>query len=109
MNLITRKIAKAISTYCEIVKLDENEFGLLTSTPVFNHTQKIKLGEEIEQKTADGRQVKNYFTFEDDKLVEQQIEEKRKVTIIRDYSDQEMIGQIIVNNVSTFQKNIFKN
>lgn len=62
-------------------------------------SQKFKVGEEKDVTTQDGRKIKNVFTIEGNKLIEKQIGEKT-LTIIREYSDDELIvttemGQVV--------------
>lgn len=99
MNFINRKLGKVVSSTTEIVKINDLEYGLITAIPMISHQQTFIPGVEIEQTTIDGRKVKNIFTIEGNKLIEKQIEPNREVTIIREFFDNEMLGESIVGNV----------
>lgn len=96
---MNRKLAKSITSTTQIVKISENEYGLNTIIPFKTHQQKFIPGKEIEQKTIDGRSVKNIFTIEGNKLIERQIEPNREVIITREFSDTQMIGVSTVGDV----------
>lgn len=77
----------------ELIKIDDNEYGLVTTIPLKSVVQKIIIGEEIIQNTMDGRTVKNIFEINGNILIEFQIEEKRKIIITRKYFENEMTGE----------------
>lgn len=58
-------------------------------------TQRFIPGVEIIQDTIDGRKIKNTFKIEDNKLIEYQVEENRQIIIIREYFDDQMLGEAI--------------
>lgn len=99
LNLIHRKIAKSIPSSTQIVQISDDEYVLNTILPFKTHQQKFVLGQEIEQSTIDGRRVRNIFTLEENKLVERQIEPKREVIVIREFTENEMLGKGIVGEV----------
>jgi hypothetical protein len=63
------------------------------------HQQKFVLNQETENVTIDGRKVKNLFTLEGNKLIERQIEPNREVTLIREFTENQMLGKSIVGKV----------
>lgn len=67
-----------------------DEYSLNSTILLLTTSQKFKVGEAKDVTTQDGRKVKNVFTIEDNKLIEQQIGEKT-LTIVREYSDDELI------------------
>lgn len=78
-----------MTTTVQLVKTDD--LYSLNSTILFLTTsQKFKVGEAKDVTTQDGRKVKNIFTIEGNRLIEQQIGEKT-LTIIREYSDDQLI------------------
>lgn len=99
LNFINRKLAKTIPSSTQVVKLNEREYALNTILPFKTHQQKFVPGEETEHTTVDGRRVRNIFIIEGNKITERQIEPTREVTIIREFSEKEMIGRSIVGNV----------
>lgn len=56
-------------------------------------------GEETNAITLDGRNIRNIFTIEGNKLIERQIEPEREVILIREFFDNEIVGQSIVGDV----------
>jgi len=98
---VTRKIANALPWYLEMKKLNDNEYALNTCYHVYTHVQKFVPGVEIEQTSPDGRTVKNIFTIDGNKLIEKQIESKREVTVIREFTATAMTGLVSVNSIST--------
>lgn len=83
----------------QIVKLGENEYSLNIGIPFKTHQQKFVPGQETMQTTFDGREIKNIFTIEDNKLTEWQIEPNREVKFVREFFDTEMLGEVTVGNV----------
>lgn len=77
----------------ELIKINENEYGLITTIPMKSHTQKFIPGKEIEQNTLDGRAITNSFEIENNKLIEYQVDDKRSIKIVREYFEDEMTGQ----------------
>jgi hypothetical protein len=101
LNLINRKLARSIPSSTEIVKISETEYGLNTIIPFKTHQQKFVLDQMTENDTIDGRKVKNIFTLQGNKLIEKQIESKREVTLIREFTNNQMLGTSIVGNVKS--------
>jgi general stress protein 26 len=85
-------------SYTELVKISDNEYSFNTILPFKTHQQKFVPDQEIEQKTADGRFVKNTFSIEENKLIEKQVEPNRQVTIVFEYKDNVMEGTATVKN-----------
>lgn len=100
MNFFTRKIAKKITSSCELIKTGDNEYRFDTHMPFKTHSQSFIPDQEMEQETCDGRKVKNIFSFADgNKLIERQVEPNREVVITREFQDKEIIAFATVNDV----------
>lgn len=82
-----------------MVKLSDVEYVFNIIIPFKTHQQKFVLGEETLHTTLDGRTVKNIFTFDGNKTIERQIEPDREVIHIREYFDNELLGESIVGDV----------
>ena len=99
LNFINRKLAKSIPSMTEIVKLNENEYGLNTIVPFKTNQQRFVIGQETENITIDGRKIKNIFTLDGNKLIEKQMEPNREVTLIREFNAKQMLGTSIVGKI----------
>lgn len=83
----------------QLVKIGECEYAINTIIPFTTHQQKFVPGQESSALTIDGRKIVNIFSLEGQTLIEQQIEPKRKVTIIREFTEEEINGQMIVGDI----------
>lgn len=97
-------MAKSFPCTTELVKLEsdnDNEYALIQTVPIKTHVQKFIPDQEIDNVfTIDGRKVKNIFRFEGNKLIEEQIEEnKRVVKITREFDGKKMNGLSEVNDI----------
>ena len=68
VNMLLRKAATASTPVTEISEAG-GEWTVKTSTTLKTMELKFKLGEEFDEKTPDGRDVKAKVTFEDGKIV----------------------------------------
>lgn len=59
----------------------------------------FKLGEEFEEVTADGRSVKTKITMDGNKLVQEQFGAK-PTTIVREFTEKEMIATCNIGNIT---------
>ncbi|KAL7073564.1 hypothetical protein ACQ4LE_007294 [Meloidogyne hapla] len=95
VGMITRTAATGIKPVLEFEVNGDN--WKMTSTSTFTTwVCEFKLGEEKEQKTADGRTLKSKFTFVDGKLIEEQkkISEKDKDSYFERYIDGD--GKLVI-------------
>lgn len=86
-----------MTTTVQLVKKDD-VYSLISYFLLLTTSQKFKVGEAKDVTTQDGRKIKNIFTIEGNKLIEQQIGEKT-MTIVREYSDDQMIVTSTIGNV----------
>lgn len=99
LNLFSRKIAKSIPSSTQFIQISECVYAINTILPFKTNQQRFEIGRECDAVTIDGRIIKNLFSFEGNKLVEYQIEPERKVIIIREFLEDEIIGEIIVGDI----------
>lgn len=98
VGLFTRKIGAATSPVMELTK--EGDVYTLTSESTFKNTvTKFKLGEEFDEETPDGRNVKSIVTQEGNKLI--QIQKGDKTTkIVREFSPEEVKMVLTVDDIT---------
>lgn len=99
LNLISRKIAKSVPSTTQLIKLNEIEYAINTVLPFKTQQQKFVPGQECDACTIDGRKIKNLFSIDGMIIIEQQIEPGRMVTITREFSEEEIVGEIVVGKV----------
>ncbi|KAG5676187.1 hypothetical protein PVAND_006036 [Polypedilum vanderplanki] len=108
MNKFCRFLAKKSITITEVNKLNEDEYELKLITTFATKSQIFSPGQVKEIQYIDGRRFKNIFEFDENRLIEKQVEKNREVTIIREFHENEMLGTIIVGDIKTKQKSIFE-
>lgn len=100
LNFIKRKLAKQVPCSSELTKTGDNEYCFITHMPFNTLQQKFMPDVPFDQETADGRKVKNIFSFDgDNKMTEKQIEPNREVIITRTFTEKEMLGYATVKDV----------
>jgi len=97
VGIVTRKMGSSVSPVVELTE-DGGLYTLKTTSPFKNTEIKFKLGEEFNEETADGRQVKSVCTLEDNKLVQVQKGEK-DTTIEREFTATEMKAIMKVDDI----------
>ncbi len=88
-----------IPSKTQLVKISECEYAINTIIPFKTHQQKFVPGEEFDEVTLDGRKIRNLFVFDGMTLIEKQNEENRKVTITRQFGEDEIIVELVTGNV----------
>ncbi|XP_015510478.1 fatty acid binding protein isoform X1 [Neodiprion pinetum] len=107
VGLVTRKMGNSISPTVELTE-NNGEFVLKTTSTFKNSEIKFKLGEEFDEETLDGRQVKTVMTREGNKFI--QVQKGDKETIIeREFTPTEMkavmkLGDIVCTRVYKVQE-----
>lgn len=98
VGFVTRKIGNNIYPTVELIKNGE-EYTLNTTSTFKDTTIKFKLGEEFDEETVDGRNVKSVCTFDgENKLIHEQKGDK-PTTIVREFKDDEMTAIMTINNI----------
>ncbi|MCL4134227.1 UNVERIFIED_CONTAM: hypothetical protein GTU68_066688 [Idotea baltica] len=86
-----RKMGNAASPAVEITE-EDGVYTLKTITTFKTTEIKFKLGEEFDESTADGREVKSTVTADGSKWIHKQIGDKKKEekdsTLTREFSDE---------------------
>ena len=75
-------------------------WSIKTDAAVRTHLVTFQLGEEVKDLTMDGRSIKTVFTRPSwNRLVEEQVGDKVKTTLVRDFFRDRMEVTMFVNNV----------
>ena len=98
VGMMTRKLANAATPVTEIT-VDGDTYTIKTSTTFKTTEIKFKLGEEFDETTGDGRQVKSTITQDGNILHHEQKGEKPS-TITREFKDNQMIMILKVEEVT---------
>ncbi|XP_016950156.1 fatty acid-binding protein, muscle [Drosophila biarmipes] len=97
VGLVTRKMGNSLSPTVEVTK--EGDTYTLTTTSTFKTSAiSFKLGEEFDEETLDGRNVKSIITLDGNKLTQEQKGDK-PTTIVREFNDGELITTLTIGNV----------
>lgn len=99
LNLINRKLAQSVPSSTQLVQISEFEYAINTIIPFKTNQQKFVPDQECLAFTIDGRKIKNLFKIDGNTLIEHQIEPERLVTITREFSDEEIVGEMVVGDV----------
>ncbi|XP_017062171.1 fatty acid-binding protein, muscle [Drosophila ficusphila] len=97
VGLVTRKMGNSLSPTVEVTK--EGDTYTLTTTSTFKTSAiSFKLGEEFDEETLDGRNVKSIITLDGNKLTQEQKGDK-PTTIVREFNDGELITTLTIGSV----------
>ncbi|KAK0411445.1 hypothetical protein QR680_005655 [Steinernema hermaphroditum] len=110
VGMMTRKIAANLKPVLDF-KVDEGDKWTMTSTSTFKViVTEFVLGQEFEETTADGRQMKTTFTFEDGKLVQSQkkIKDGDKDSRIERYVDADGNLVIVMESEGVVAKRVYE-
>ncbi|XP_018915178.2 LOW QUALITY PROTEIN: fatty acid-binding protein, muscle [Bemisia tabaci] len=98
VGLFTRKVGAAVSPVMELTK-DGDTYTLTSKSTFKDTTTNFKLGEEFDEETPDGRNVKSVITQEGNKLI--QIQKGDKVTkIVREFTPEEVKMVLTVDDIT---------
>ena len=99
VGLVLRKVGNSVTPTVELVK-DGDNYKLISTSTFKTYTLPFKLCEEFDEETQDGRKVKTIMSMEGDTLMQEQQGEKPS-TIIREFSDSELITTLIAGDVKS--------
>jgi len=85
VGFFLRKIGNSINPTIELIK-NGDEYTLNTESTFKNTTIKFKLGQEFDEETIDGRNVKSIIRAEGNKFTQEQAGDKPS-TIIREFGE----------------------
>ncbi|XP_050719262.1 sodium/calcium exchanger regulatory protein 1-like [Eriocheir sinensis] len=102
VGLVMRKMGNAATPTVEITE-EDGTYSMKTITTFKTTEIKFKLGEEFEETTADGRNVKSTITIEGNKMTHKQTGDKKKEekdsVITREFTDTELIAECKVDDI----------
>jgi len=102
VGFVLRKIGNSVSPTVELKK-DGDKYTLVTSSTFKNTEISFELGKEFDEETLDGRNVKSVITLEGNKLIQKQGGEPPS-TIIREFTETDMVATMTVGNVTCTRK-----
>ncbi|XP_017119023.1 fatty acid-binding protein, muscle [Drosophila elegans] len=97
VGLVTRKMGNSLSPTVEVT-LDGDTYTLTTTSTFKTSAISFKLGQEFDEETLDGRNVKSIITLDGNKLTQEQKGDK-PTTIVREFNDGELITTLTIGNV----------
>lgn len=103
VNFFLIQIGNLVSPTVELRKLPNDKYELLTESTFRNTDITFKLGEEFDEETVDGRNVKSVMTLEGNKLTQKQGGTPSS-TIVREFGENEMVAKMSVYDVTATRK-----
>lgn len=98
-----RKMGSIATPVVELIKNPDDSYTMNTTTTFKSSTISFKLGEEFDEETLDGRNVKTVITLDNNKLIQKQGGEKPS-TIIREFTPEEMVATMVIGDVTAIRK-----
>lgn len=98
VGFMLRKIGARVTPTIELKKNPDDTYTLSTTSTFKNTDITFKLGEEFDEETLDGRNVKSVVTLEGNTLIQKQGGEKPS-TITRVFTDKDMTATMTVGDV----------
>jgi len=102
VGFVLRKIGNSVSPTVELKK-DGDKYTLITSSTFKTSEISFELGKEFDEETLDGRNVKSIITLEGNKLIQKQGGEPPS-TIIREFTETDMVATMTVGDVTCTRK-----
>jgi len=102
VGLVTRKMANS-ATPVQDITINGDEYTIKTATSFKTTEIKFKLGQEFDETTADGRNVKTVITKDGNKLIQTQKGDKDSV-LVREFNGNEMVMTLTADNVVCTRK-----
>lgn len=100
MNYFLRRIALKISNTFQLIKNDDGSFTISTKSKFKNIDFKFFPNIETEEMTPDGRKVRFVISFEENKIIQQQVgDEENLVRIEREFYHDQMIVKIFYKSI----------
>uniref|UniRef100_A0A6P4G0U4 Fatty acid-binding protein, muscle n=1 Tax=Drosophila rhopaloa TaxID=1041015 RepID=A0A6P4G0U4_DRORH len=97
VGLVTRKMGNSLSPTVEVT-LEGDTYTLTTTSTFKTSAISFKLGQEFDEETLDGRNVKSIITLDGNKLTQEQKGDK-PTTIVREFNDGELITTLTIGSV----------
>jgi len=102
VGMVTRTMANKATPVQEIT-INGNEFDIKTVTTFKTTEIKGTFGQEFDETTADGREVKTTMNMDGDKLVQKQTG-KKSTTLTREVSGDELTMTLVVDDLVCVRK-----
>jgi len=102
VGFVLRKIGNSVTPTVELKK-EGDQYTLVTSSTFKTSTISFKLGEEFDEETLDGRKVKSTVTLDGDKFIHKQSGTPES-TIVREFTDKELVATMTVGEVKCTRK-----
>lgn len=103
VNFFLIGIGNLVSPTVELRKLPNDKYKLITESTFRNTVIEFKLGEEFDEETVDGRNVKSVMTLENNVLTQKQGGTPPS-TIVREFNENEMVAKMSVYDVVATRK-----
>ncbi|EDW38020.1 GL12263 [Drosophila persimilis] len=99
VGLVLRKMGNSISPTVEVT-LEGDTYTMTTTSTFKTSAISFKLGEEFDEETLDGRQVKSIITLDGNKLTQEQKGDKPS-TIVREFTDTDLTTTLTIGAVKS--------
>ncbi|BFF88991.1 probable fatty acid-binding protein [Drosophila madeirensis] len=99
VGLVLRKMGNSISPTVEVT-IEGDTYTLTTTSTFKTSSISFKLGEEFDEETLDGRQVKSIITLDGNKLIQEQKGDKPS-TIVREFTDGDLTTTLTIGAVKS--------
>lgn len=103
VNFFLIQIGNLVSPTVELRKLPNNQYKLITESTFKNTEISFKIGEEFDEETVDGRQVKSVMELNGNTLTQKQGGTPPS-TIVREFGENEMVAKMSVYDVVATRK-----
>lgn len=103
VNFFLIQIGNLVSPTVELRKLPNDKYKLITESTFRNTDITFKLGEEFDEETVDGRNVKSVMSLEGNTLTQKQGGTPPS-TIVREFGENEMVAKMNVYDVTATRK-----
>nr|WPK49598.1 FABP2 [Pseudechiniscus sp.]WPK49608.1 FABP3 [Pseudechiniscus sp.] len=105
VGLVTRKLGASATPVVTITKEGDGKYRLKTETAMKTSEIAFRIGEQFDEETLDGRQVKTVVTQPvPNKLVQVQRKDDFESTITRDFTPQGLTTTLVYKDVKAVRK-----
>lgn len=98
VNFLIRKMAGSTTSTVELLKLDDGSYSFNTVSTFRTQELKFKPDEEFTEKRMDGEEVPTTIKFDGNKMIQTQ-RAKKPISIIREFTETELIATCTVGDV----------
>ncbi|XP_055379339.1 probable fatty acid-binding protein [Condylostylus longicornis] len=101
---LLRTIGNNTSATVELVEEADGSYSFITDSTFRRSVMKFKPGEEFDEETIDGRNVKSVCTFDGPNKFIQEQKGSKPTTIVREFKEDELITTLTIGNVTSIRK-----